>query len=327
MAINDPNSVVLNVASYKVPGGVYDHGLQAQEGDLCRSCHQLQQALRAGRRLYPILSDEALVTQGLQVIRHPATMKVNSGFGQVDIVSAAMPECRDDRLRARRSTPKTRKQSIFVPRFRAVLYAFAVEGKENIYLGAWGCGAFRCNRYEVAEAMIDVLRSHEFRGVFSNVIFAVIGREDHDYPNWLAFNQIPHSLALTTRRLRNYSWLTTGSMDAPNTTVTSGGGVGASPEGSVAESAGNWQTNLLTEFQNEDRSLVRSVHTRDTSSLPDQQQDSNATLDTASSHRAAEASETADINTEDEVAPARSRVNTDTSIDWAGDEDQHDQNN
>ena len=59
-------------------------------------------------------------------------------------------------------------------RIRSVLQAAVVSGHGDLVLGAFGCGAFGNPARPVAKIFAEVLASKEFRGAFSNVVFAII---------------------------------------------------------------------------------------------------------------------------------------------------------
>ena len=59
-------------------------------------------------------------------------------------------------------------------RMRSVLNAAVHEGVEVLVLGAFGCGAFCNDGSTVARLFSQVLKSGEFAGAFSHVIFAIL---------------------------------------------------------------------------------------------------------------------------------------------------------
>ena len=61
-------------------------------------------------------------------------------------------------------------------KIRTILRIAAHEGRRNLVLGAFGCGAFGNPPTAVAGFFKDVLQEIEFRGRFEVVWFAVIER-------------------------------------------------------------------------------------------------------------------------------------------------------
>ena len=61
----------------------------------------------------------------------------------------------------------------FEERIDRILTIAAMHGHDAIVLGAWGCGVFGCDPDEVA-TLFDRAFAGRFRGVFSDVVFAVL---------------------------------------------------------------------------------------------------------------------------------------------------------
>lgn len=55
-------------------------------------------------------------------------------------------------------------------------------------LGAWGCGVFRNDPNEVATPFSEALSTHEFKGAFDRVVFAVYDRKGGE--NRAAFDRV-----------------------------------------------------------------------------------------------------------------------------------------
>ena len=60
-------------------------------------------------------------------------------------------------------------------RMKLALAVFAERGAKNLVLGAYGCGVFRNEPVKVA-AWWEELLSGEFKGVFEQIVFAVLDR-------------------------------------------------------------------------------------------------------------------------------------------------------
>lgn len=164
------DACALNFANAYTPGGGYLHGARAQEEDLCRLLPQLHPALLSASEHYPIEPDVALLTRGLEAVRKPGSYELCSSLGECAMVTSAMPQIRGSHQDA--DSPEWRKTVTF--RIRAVLHAAQVSGRQNLVLGAWGCGAFGNPPEAVAALFRDQLSSPEFRGSFATVVFAII---------------------------------------------------------------------------------------------------------------------------------------------------------
>lgn len=159
------NACALNFANADTPGGMYRCGGRAQEEDLCGQMPQLYAALAVSD--YPIEPGTALLSRGLHVLRRPKTYELCLSLGEVDIITAAMPCGQKPGTWEWKETVKLR--------IRSVLKAGICSGKQNLVLGAFGCGMFGNPPEEVAEIFREQLSSEEFRGAFANVVFAILG--------------------------------------------------------------------------------------------------------------------------------------------------------
>merc|ERR1712048_644922 len=107
-------------------------------------------------------------TRNLSAVRQVGSYKVCHSQGFVNMLTAAMP-CGDA------GTPGAERWNDTVAlRIRGVLHAAKVSGFTKLVLGAWGCGAFGNPPYLVAKLFREILCSPEFRGAFSQIVFAII---------------------------------------------------------------------------------------------------------------------------------------------------------
>lgn len=167
LALGD-DSVALNFANAFSHGGGYKVGAQAQEEDLCRLLPQLIHSLEYVR--YPIRQQEGecLVTRNLVAVREVGSYRPCRSQGMVNMLTAAMP-CGD----AGRPGLPPWNNTVNL-RIRGVLHAARASGFAKLVLGAWGCGAFGNPPELVAKLFREQLSSPEFRGSFSDVVFAIV---------------------------------------------------------------------------------------------------------------------------------------------------------
>uniref|UniRef100_UPI0031E374E4 TIGR02452 family protein n=1 Tax=Streptomyces hawaiiensis TaxID=67305 RepID=UPI0031E374E4 len=172
---------VLNFASARNPGGGYLNGAQAQEEALCRAS-----------ALYSCLLETRAFYDHHRAHRDPFyTHRV--------IHSPAVPVFRDDRggLLAEpytagfltspapnagvvlRTAPERAHELPRVLEVRAerVLETAAAHGYPRLVLGAWGCGVFRNDPAQVAQAFRTLLGAGgRFAQTFEHVVFGILDR-------------------------------------------------------------------------------------------------------------------------------------------------------
>ena len=174
--------VALNFASAKHPGGGFLSGARAQEESLARSSG-----------LYACLRDHPMYE------RHRA--QHDAMYTSYAIYSPDVPVFRDDDGTLREepflcsfiTAPAVNAQVVLQrqpsarPAIRAameervtrVLAIAAAEGHTDLVLGAWGCGVFGNDTEEIASLFHEALQG-PFRGVFSDIVFAVLDFSPHE---------------------------------------------------------------------------------------------------------------------------------------------------
>ncbi|MFB4314788.1 TIGR02452 family protein [Actinomadura sp. 21ATH] len=166
--------LALNFASAKNPGGGFLNGAHAQEEGLARSSG-LYTSLLSARAFYDfhreqrdlLYSDHMIYSPGVPVFRDDAGRLLEEPY-EVAFLTSAAPN---------RGAIKDPERLELLPgalrrRARKVLAAALAHGHRRLVLGAWGCGVFRNDPYEVAEAFAEPLRG-DYAGVFEHVVFAV----------------------------------------------------------------------------------------------------------------------------------------------------------
>ncbi|MER5437355.1 TIGR02452 family protein [Streptomyces sp. NPDC002790] len=180
MAGERPQPVaVLNFASARNPGGGYLNGAQAQEEALCR-CSALYTCLIEAPEFYAhhrehrdaFYSDRVIHTPGVPVFRDDQGRLLEAPF-EAGFLTSPAPN-------AGVITQRTPERVHEIPaalavRAERVLEVAAVEGYRRLVLGAWGCGVFRNDPGQVAEAFGTLLEGR-FAHHFEQVVFAVLDR-------------------------------------------------------------------------------------------------------------------------------------------------------
>ncbi|MGI5365843.1 TIGR02452 family protein [Streptomyces sp. A244] len=172
---------VLNFASARNPGGGYLNGAQAQEEALCRAS-ALYTCLLQARAFYdhhrahrdPFYTDRVIHSPAVPVFRddrgallaEPWTAGfLTSPAPNAGVVLRTAPERAGELPRA------------LAVRAERVLETAAAHGYRRLVLGAWGCGVFRNDPAQVAEAFRALLGPDgRFAGTFEHVTFGILDR-------------------------------------------------------------------------------------------------------------------------------------------------------
>ncbi|MEV6280579.1 TIGR02452 family protein [Nocardia sp. NPDC051832] len=180
---------VLNFASARNPGGGYLGGARAQEEDLCRSA-LLYRCLLEAPDYYAAHRKSTDLRYSHRVIFAPGVPVIRDRHGDliadpypVSFLTSPAPNA--GQLRLRSEQPVSVRAEL-CERADRVLAVAARHGVRELVLGAWGCGVFRNDPAEVAEAFDLALG--ERGAAFGRVVFAVWGRQPVT-PNRTAFEE------------------------------------------------------------------------------------------------------------------------------------------
>ncbi|MFD6972124.1 TIGR02452 family protein [Streptomyces sp. NPDC059979] len=171
---------VLNFASARNPGGGYVRGAKAQEEALCRAS-ALYETLLEAPEYYEVHRAERSTFYTDRVIHSPAVPVFRDDRGELletpfraGFLTSPAPNAGT----IRRQEPERVAEipGALVRRAELVLEVAALHGYRRLVLGAWGCGVFRNDPAEVAEAFRGLLAGR-FAGVFERVVFGVLDRK------------------------------------------------------------------------------------------------------------------------------------------------------
>ncbi|MER5642518.1 TIGR02452 family protein [Kitasatospora sp. NPDC002227] len=180
---------VLNFASARNPGGGYLRGSKAQEEDLCRSAllyrclleaPDYYEAHRASADLR--YSHRVVFSPAVPVIRDDHRVLLERPYA-VSFLTSPAPNAGQLALRSPDASPVDVRE-VLAERAGRVLAAAERHGVRELVLGAWGCGVFRNDPAEVAEAFERALGA--YGAAFDRVVFAVWDRTPVS-PNRAAF--------------------------------------------------------------------------------------------------------------------------------------------
>ncbi len=169
--------VALNFASAKNPGGGFLSGAKAQEEDLAR-CSALY-TCQIGQRAYydenrasesMLYTDHIIYSPDVPFFRDEKLDLLEKPF-LVSIITAPAPNAGEAAEEDRGEAEKVRE--VLQARALKVLAVAAAHGHRSLVLGAWGCGVFRNDPRQVAEAFALGLSDGAFAGAFDRVVFAI----------------------------------------------------------------------------------------------------------------------------------------------------------
>lgn len=183
------NVAVLNMASYKRPGGGVLAGSAAQEENLFRRTNLFKSlymfdsigaefGIMQKKGRYPLeYNFGGIFTPHVTVFRdgEDTMYEYRDEPYEVNVISVAAIK-----------HPKLDKDGNLVPWVEDTLknkvrqiFSIALEnGITNLVLSAFGCGAYGTPPSEMARIFDETLKGDKFRGAFENVIFAII--DDHN---------------------------------------------------------------------------------------------------------------------------------------------------
>ncbi|WP_369251008.1 TIGR02452 family protein [Streptomyces sp. R41] len=171
---------VLNFASARNPGGGYLNGAQAQEEALCRASALYTCLLRV-REFYdhhrahrdPFYTDRVIHSPAVPVFRDDRGRLLDEPY-TTGFLTAAAPNAGV----VLRTAPERAAElpHALAVRGERVLETAAAQGYRRLVLGAWGCGVFRNDPAQVAEAFKDLLVKGRFEGHFEHVVFGILDR-------------------------------------------------------------------------------------------------------------------------------------------------------
>ena len=195
--------VVINFASFKVPGGGVRTGSRAQEENICRRTNLYESIFRFSDYLakeyglpkeekqYPLpVNHGAIYSPSISVFRASEDRNyefLDEAFGIDVITIAALKDpALDDKGHMTDWAKNITKQKI-----RTMFNLAIYWENDSIVLGAFGCGAFANPPDDVATLFKEVLEEPEYRDKFDKVVFAVLDDGNSHRPHNPRGNFVP----------------------------------------------------------------------------------------------------------------------------------------
>ncbi|WP_127589220.1 TIGR02452 family protein [Paenibacillus koleovorans] len=176
------NTLCLNFASAKNPGGGFLGGSQAQEESLARSSalypciSQMDEMYTYNRNLKTCLySDYMVYSPRVPVFRNDDCALLENPY-LVSILTA--PAVNAGVVREREPQQVKMIEPVMLERIRYILSVAAKHGEQAIILGAYGCGVFKNNPTDVARMFKQVLINEGYETLFDRIVFAVLDKSD-----------------------------------------------------------------------------------------------------------------------------------------------------
>lgn len=169
---------VLNMASFKHPGGGVRKGSAAQEESICRRTNlypSIAQFANQKRKVHypldinygaiysPVVSIfRANETADCEFLEHPVT---------VDVITASAikhPKLNPD------GTFEAKTKSILRMKIRTIFNVALYNKNDSLVLGAFGCGAYGTPPTEMAKLFKEVMDEPVYKHSFKKIVFAII---------------------------------------------------------------------------------------------------------------------------------------------------------
>ena len=173
---------VLNMASYKRPGGGVHNGARAQEECLFR-CSNLIQVVPTS--FYPLEVNEALYTKDAIFFKDKDYEYMEPVVCDV-ITIAAINLNENAKYDPVQNVTEYRKMT--KDKIRLMVSLAAQNGVKNLILGAWGCGVFNNDPTTMAQYFGEVLVGEGYSVDFDNIVFAIINDHNSVGNNFDIFN-------------------------------------------------------------------------------------------------------------------------------------------
>lgn len=173
---------VLNMASYKRPGGGVKRGSRAQEECLFR-CSNLTHVVP--EHFYPLFENQSLYTKDaifFKDFNYNYMDEVKS-----DVVTIAAINLNENLLYSPTKN-FTDYENINKQKIKLMLSLAIKNNVDNIVLGSFGCGVFNNNPEHISQFFYDILINESYSKYFENVIFAIINDHNSVSNNFEIFN-------------------------------------------------------------------------------------------------------------------------------------------
>ena len=188
----DKKFLVMNFANAKYPGGGFLNGAYAQEESLCRQSTLYKSvSSSAAEEMYNYnhthnkhcYSDYMIISPNVCVFRDIEYKFLYKPF-LTSVITVPAPNLNG----AAKNVPQEKIDAIMLNRLRKMFNAAIYYDYKDLVLGAWGCGAFGHNPYQVANYFYQLLFDEGYRYYFETIIFAIY--DTGEKKNFNAFSEV-----------------------------------------------------------------------------------------------------------------------------------------
>ncbi|NEW06401.1 TIGR02452 family protein [Paenibacillus sp. SYP-B3998] len=179
------DTICLNFASAKNPGGGFLGGSQAQEESLARSS-ALYPCIAQKNEMYNynrgrktcLYSDYMIYSPQVPVFREDRGNLLDSPY-RVSMITAPAVNAGVVKEREPENVANIRK--VMLDRIRYILAVSAMHGHKAIILGAFGCGVFRNDPKDIATIFKQVLIEESYSALFEKIVFAIFDKSENKH--------------------------------------------------------------------------------------------------------------------------------------------------
>ncbi len=170
-------TVCLNFASAKHPGGGFLSGSQAQEESLARSSalypciSQMKEMYDYNHKIKTCLySDYMIYSPIVPFFRNDDNKLLDHAFC-ISVITA--PAVNAGIVREREKENIENIHSVMINRIKRILLIAALHNNSALILGAYGCGVFKNKTEDVAQYFKKVLYEDDYKSLFDKIVFAI----------------------------------------------------------------------------------------------------------------------------------------------------------
>ena len=173
---------LLNMASYKTPGGGVKKGSMAQEEELARRTNLMYHIDKSD--FYPLELDEYIYSKSIRILKNPNYENINMDNSMGDFSVISVPAIKISEFEGTKDEYEfytdLKIQTIFeIPKQNDV---------KNIILSAFGCGAYKNDPHYIASIFKKYIQI--YKPYYENIIFSIIQDSNSVANNFEIFKKI-----------------------------------------------------------------------------------------------------------------------------------------